>query len=59
MAGKQVEFTYNGKLRIGTVIIDAADYIKLDCGAGEFRNFSKCKIENLKDISILFMAPCQ
>lgn len=58
MAGKQVEFTYNGKLRIGTVIIDASDYIKLQTG-NEFRNFSKNKIENLKDISILYLAPCQ
>lgn len=59
MAGKQVEFSYNGKVRIGTVIIDGADYIKLDCGQGEFRNFTKSKIENMKDISILFLSPCQ
>jgi hypothetical protein len=57
MAGKQVAFTYNGKARIGTVIIDAADYIKLDCGTEGFRNFTKSKIENLKDISILFISP--
>lgn len=47
MAGKQVEFGYNGKVRIGTVIIDAADYIKVDCGNGDFRNFTKSKIVGL------------
>lgn len=59
MEGKQVEFTYNGKVRIGTVLIDAPNYLKVDCGGGEFRNFTKNKIKNLKDISILFVSPCQ
>jgi len=45
--GTKVSFTYNGKLRTGSIVIDSADYIKLQCDCGEFKNFSKCKIVGL------------
>lgn len=47
MAGKKVQFYYNGKLRSGSIVIDSAEYIKLECDCGEFKNFSKCKIVGL------------
>ena len=45
--GTLVSFIYNDKLRSGKIVIDSAEYIKLDLGNCEFKNFSKCKIVGL------------
>lgn len=49
--GTKVSFTYNGKLRVGAIVIDSHEYLKVDLGNGEFKNFTKSKIVGLTLVS--------